>query len=72
MSTVSNDLKIIQRGSDPKHDEIVPSRPMYVEDYQPLRGFPRKYAEMYKDYLHPITDVLSSIEKSVDIYLESN
>lgn len=38
----------------------------------PLRGFPRKYAEMYKDYLHPITEVLSSVEKSVDIYLESN
>lgn len=38
----------------------------------PLRGFPRKYAEMYKDYLHPINNVLSNIEKYVDIYLESN
>ncbi|AUX92288.1 hypothetical protein [Mixta gaviniae] len=35
----------------------------------PLRGFPRKYAEMYNDYLHPITDVLSNIEKYVDLYL---
>jgi len=34
MSTVSDDLKIIQRGNDPKHYEIVPSRPMSVEDYQ--------------------------------------
>ncbi len=38
----------------------------------PLRGFPRRYAEMYNDYLHPITDVLENVEKSVDRYLETN
>jgi len=38
----------------------------------PLRGFPRRYAEMYNDYLHTITDVMSKIEKSVDLYLDSN
>ncbi|HIC2038399.1 hypothetical protein ABG794_00730 [Enterobacter soli] len=38
----------------------------------PLRGFPRRYAEMYNDYLHPITDILDNIEKSVDSYLETN
>ncbi|MGD8164542.1 hypothetical protein [Pantoea sp. FN0307] len=38
----------------------------------PLRGFPRKYAEMYNDYLHPITGVLDNIEKSVDSYLGAN
>ncbi|YCH31207.1 hypothetical protein M1D48_03875 [Erwinia sp. D4-22] len=38
----------------------------------PLRGFPRKYAEMYNDYLHPITGVLNNIEKSVDSYLGAN
>ncbi|ELP22898.1 hypothetical protein F385_4147 [Pantoea agglomerans 299R] len=38
----------------------------------PLRGFPRRYAEMYNDYLHAITDVMSKIEKSVDAYLDSN
>ncbi|MGX5108445.1 hypothetical protein ACWKYD_06535 [Enterobacter cloacae] len=38
----------------------------------PLRGFPRRYAEMYNDYLHPITDVLDNVEKSVDSYLETN
>ncbi|WP_039660428.1 MULTISPECIES: hypothetical protein [Pantoea] len=38
----------------------------------PLRGFPRRYAEMYSDYLHAITDVMSKIEKSVDAYLDSN
>ncbi|KAF0859941.1 MAG: hypothetical protein E6X23_07260 [Mixta calida] len=38
----------------------------------PLRGFPRKYAEMYNDYLHPITNVLDKMEKSVDSYLEAN
>jgi len=34
MSTVSDDLKIIQRVNALKHYEIVPSRPMSVEDYQ--------------------------------------
>ncbi|WP_239367064.1 RHS repeat domain-containing protein [Snodgrassella communis] len=34
MTTVNDNLKIIQRGSDPKHYEIVPSHPMHVEDYQ--------------------------------------
>lgn len=38
----------------------------------PIRGFPRRYAEMYNDYLHPITDVLDNVEKSVDNYLETN
>jgi len=38
----------------------------------PLRGFPRRYAEMYNDYLHTITDVMNKIEKSVDAYLDSN
>ncbi|KTR46827.1 hypothetical protein NS303_18270 [Pantoea ananatis] len=38
----------------------------------PLRGFPRRYAEMYNDYLHTITDVMNKIEKSVDVYLDSN
>ncbi|MEB6336575.1 hypothetical protein [Serratia rhizosphaerae] len=38
----------------------------------PLRGFPRRYSEMYNDYLHPITNILDSIEKSVDKYLETN
>lgn len=38
----------------------------------PLRGFPRKYAEMYNDYLHPLTDVLSNIENSVDNYLKDS
>ena len=38
----------------------------------PLRDFPRRYAEMYNDYLHPITDILDNIEKSVDSYLETN
>ncbi|MCK7430519.1 hypothetical protein [Enterobacter chengduensis] len=38
----------------------------------PLRGFPRRYAEMYNDYLHPITDVLDNVEKSVDSYLETD
>lgn len=38
----------------------------------PLRGFPRRYAEMYNDYLHTITDVMNKIEKSVDVYLTSN
>lgn len=36
----------------------------------PLRGFARRYAEMYNDYLHPITDVLDRMEKAVDSYLE--
>ena len=36
----------------------------------PLRGFARRYAEMYNDYLNPVTDVLDRMEKSVDIYLE--
>lgn len=36
----------------------------------PLRGFPRRYAEMYNDYLNPITDVLDRIERAVDSYLE--
>ncbi|MEN4913260.1 hypothetical protein [Erwinia amylovora] len=38
----------------------------------PLRGFARRYAEMYSDYLNPITDVLDKIEKSVDDYLDTN
>ncbi|MEB6533656.1 hypothetical protein MXM51_03725 [Pantoea stewartii] len=38
----------------------------------PLRGFPRRYAEMYNDYLHTIMDVMNKIEKSVDVYLTSN
>ncbi len=38
----------------------------------PLRGFARRYAEMYNDYLNPITDVLDKIEKSVDNYLDTN
>ncbi|KKB04922.1 hypothetical protein [Pantoea anthophila] len=38
----------------------------------PLRGFPRRYAEMYNDYLHTITDVMHKIEKSVDVYLDGN
>ncbi|KAA8993831.1 hypothetical protein FJU30_26445 [Affinibrenneria salicis] len=38
----------------------------------PLRGFPRRYAEMYNDYLHPITNFLDNIEKSVDSYLKTN
>ncbi|WP_034912082.1 hypothetical protein [Erwinia sp. 9145] len=36
----------------------------------PLRGFARRYAEMYNDYLNPITDVLDRMEKAVDSYLE--
>ncbi|MEB6222038.1 hypothetical protein [Pantoea anthophila] len=36
----------------------------------PLRGFSRRYAEMYNDYLNPITDVLDRIERAVDSYLE--
>lgn len=36
----------------------------------PLRGFARRYAEMYNDYLNPITDVLDGMEKVVDIYLD--
>lgn len=35
-----------------------------------LRGFARRYAEMYNDYLNPITDVLDRMEKAVDSYLE--
>lgn len=35
----------------------------------PLRGFPRRYAEMYNDYLHPISDILYTIEKLGDEYL---
>ncbi|WP_394515886.1 hypothetical protein E7738_17490 [Pantoea sp. SGAir0430] len=35
-----------------------------------LRGFVRRYAEMYNDYLNPITDVLDRMEKAVDSYLE--
>lgn len=38
----------------------------------PLRGFPRRHAEMYNDYLHTITDVMSKAEKSVDVYLDKN
>ncbi|QGY29694.1 hypothetical protein [Pantoea cypripedii] len=38
----------------------------------PLKGFPRRYAEMYNDYLHPITNVLDKMEKYVDIYLDTN
>jgi hypothetical protein len=38
----------------------------------PLKGFARRYAEMYSDYLNPITDVLDKIEKSVDNYLDTN
>ncbi|MDR0746520.1 MAG: RHS domain-containing protein, partial [Helicobacteraceae bacterium] len=34
MSTVSGDLKIIQRGKDLHHYEIVPSKPMSLEAYQ--------------------------------------
>ncbi|MNL04594.1 hypothetical protein D3C87_1251660 [compost metagenome] len=34
MSTVGNDLKIIQRGNDLKHYEIVPSSPMTLDAYQ--------------------------------------
>lgn len=37
----------------------------------PLRGFARRYAEMYNDYLNPVTDVLDGMEKAVDIYLDS-
>jgi len=36
----------------------------------PLRGFARRYAEIYNDYLNPITDVLDRMEKAVDSYLE--
>lgn len=36
----------------------------------PIRGFARRYAEMYSDYLNPITDVLDRMEKTVDLYLE--
>lgn len=36
----------------------------------PLRGFARRYAEMYNDYLNPITNVLDRMEKTVDNYLE--
>lgn len=38
----------------------------------PLRGFPRRYTEMYNDYLNPITDILDGMEKKVDVYLECN
>ena len=34
MSTVSDDLNIIQRGNDIKHYEIVPAKPMPLDDYQ--------------------------------------
>lgn len=34
MTTVGDDLKITQRGADPKHYEIVPSKPMSIEKYQ--------------------------------------
>ncbi|MEB5972977.1 hypothetical protein ACWXVW_11140 [Pantoea dispersa] len=35
-----------------------------------LRGFARRYADMYNDYLNPITNVLDRMEKAVDSYLE--
>jgi hypothetical protein len=34
ISTVGDNLKIIQRGNDLKHYEIVPSAPMPLDDYQ--------------------------------------
>jgi hypothetical protein len=34
MSTVGDNLKIIQRGNDLKHYEIVPSAPMPLDGYQ--------------------------------------
>ena len=37
----------------------------------PLKGFARRYAEIYSDYLHPITDILYKAEKSVDLYLDN-
>jgi len=37
----------------------------------PLRGFARRYAEMYNHCLNPVTDVLDGMEKTVDIYLDS-
>lgn len=36
----------------------------------PIRGFARRYAEIYNDYLNPVTDVLDRMEKAVDFYLE--
>lgn len=33
MSTVNDTLKIIQRGADPRHYEIVPASPMPLDDY---------------------------------------